>query len=546
MTFKKKVLAAATAVALAITPAASSFDPTYEASCLSRFDPKEVLLGYQKRWIADESPLKIAEKSRRTGLTWAEAADASLTAGAARGQGGTNHFYVGSNKEMAREFIDAAAMWAKVFDKAAGEIQEEMFVDDGQDGKEILTFAIYFASGFKVQALSSNPSNLRGMQGNVTIDEAAFHDRLAEVLKAALALTMWGAKVRLISTHNGIDNLFNELINDSRAGKKDYSIHRVTLDDACAEGLYQRICQIRGIAWSQAAEDEWKAKLLKATATEEDALEEYFCVPKSGGGSYLSRALIESRMASVEHSGPVIRLEKKNDFGEWPEGLRTAEIADWCSSELLPILLTLDQSRPHVFGEDFARSGDLTVIDVGELAQDLHIKTKLQVELKNIPFRQQEQILFYIVDRLPRLRGGAMDARGNGQALAEYARDRYGSEVIECVMLSESFYREQMPRFKSHFEDALLTIPRDDDTRTDLQALVINNRGTPCLGDVRTGKEKERHGDAAISLFLMVYATTLDGAPIEFTPIPKSDHRNPNAHASAHEDDDHQLQRGCW
>ncbi|MCG9965201.1 hypothetical protein [Shewanella cutis] len=546
MTIKSKVLGVATAVALAITPTASSFDPSYEASCLSRFDPKEVLLGYQKRWIADESPLKIAEKSRRTGLTWAEAADAALTAGAARGQGGTNHFYVGSNKEMAREFIDAAAMWAKVFDKAAGEIQEEMFVDDGQDGKEILTFAIYFASGFKIQALSSNPSNLRGMQGNVTIDEAAFHDRLAEVLKAALALTMWGAKVRLISTHNGIDNLFNELINDSRAGKKDYSIHRVTLDDACSDGLYQRICQIRGIAWSQAAEDEWKAKLLKATATEEDALEEYFCVPKSGGGSYLSRALIESRMASIEQSGPVIRLEKKNDFGEWPEGLRTAEIADWCSRELLPILLTLDQSRPHVFGEDFARSGDLTVIDVGEIAQDLHIKTKLQVELKNIPFRQQEQILFYIVDRLPRLRGGAMDARGNGQALAEYARDRYGSEVIECVMLSESFYREQMPRFKSHFEDALLTIPRDDDTRADLQALVINKRGTPCLGDVRTGKEKERHGDAAISLFLMIYATTLDGAPIEFTPIPKSDHRNPNAHASAHEDDDHQLQRGCW
>lgn len=546
MTIKKRVLAAATEVALAITPTASSFDPTYEASCLSRFDPKEVLLGYQKRWIADESPLKIAEKSRRTGLTWAEAADASLTAGAARGQGGTNHFYVGSNKEMAREFIDAAAMWAKVFDKAAGEIQEEVFVDEGQDGKEILTFAIYFASGFKVQALSSNPSNLRGMQGNVTIDEAAFHERLAEVLKAALALTMWGAKVRLISTHNGIDNQFNELINDSRAGKKDYSIHRVTLDDACHEGLYKRICQVRGIEWSQAAEDDWKAKLLKATATEEDALEEYFCVPKSGGGAYLNRALIEARMASVTDSGPVVRLKKDDAFGQWPEGLRAAEILKWCEDELKPVLDSLDPARPHCFGEDFARSGDLTVIDVGEIAQDLHIKTKLQVELKNIPFRQQEQILFYIVDRLPRLRGGAMDARGNGQALAEYAQDKYGSEVIACVMLSESFYREQMPRFKSHFEDGLITIPRDDDTSTDLRALSINRRGTPCLGDLRTGQEKERHGDAAISLFLMVYASTLDGAPIEFTPIPRSNHRNPNAAASAHEDDDHQTQRGCW
>lgn len=38
------------------------------------------------------------------------------------------------------------------------------------------------------------------------------------------------------------------------------------------------------MVWSQAAEEEWKAGLLKDTATEEDALEEYFCVPKQGGG----------------------------------------------------------------------------------------------------------------------------------------------------------------------------------------------------------------------------------------------------------------------
>lgn len=125
------------------------------------FDENEVLLGYQRRWIADESPLKIAEKSRRTGITWAEAADAALTASKAKSAGGTNHFYVGSNKEMAREFIDAAAMWAKAYDLAAADVCEEVLVDDDKD---ILTFVIYFASGFKVQALSSNPSNLRGMQ----------------------------------------------------------------------------------------------------------------------------------------------------------------------------------------------------------------------------------------------------------------------------------------------------------------------------------------------------------------------------------------------
>lgn len=35
---------------------------------------------YQQRWVADASPLKVIEKSRRTGITWAEASDNVLTA----------------------------------------------------------------------------------------------------------------------------------------------------------------------------------------------------------------------------------------------------------------------------------------------------------------------------------------------------------------------------------------------------------------------------------------------------------------------------------
>lgn len=65
------------------------------------------------------------------------------------------------------------------------------------------------------------------------IDEAAFHESLEELLKAALALNMWGAGVRLISTHNGVDNPFNEYIQDAGEGRKDYSVHRITLDDGC-------------------------------------------------------------------------------------------------------------------------------------------------------------------------------------------------------------------------------------------------------------------------------------------------------------------------
>ena len=47
-----------------------------------------LLLPYQRRWIEDPAEWKIAEKSRRTGLTWAEAVAATLAAAKARNAGG--------------------------------------------------------------------------------------------------------------------------------------------------------------------------------------------------------------------------------------------------------------------------------------------------------------------------------------------------------------------------------------------------------------------------------------------------------------------------
>ncbi len=471
------------------------------------FDKNEVLLDYQKKWIADNSQLKIAEKSRRTGLTWAEAADDALIASKKKSDGGSDVFYIGTNKEMAREFIDAVAMWAKMFNYAAGDVKEEEVITD--EGKDILTYVIYFTSGFKVKALSSNPKNLRGMQGVVVIDEAAFHEYLAEVLKAALALTMWGAKVRLISTHNGTDNLFNELITDSRAGKKRYSIHTITLDDACEQGLYQRICQVTKQQWSPAEEDEWKKNLLNDTASEEDALEEYFCVPKNGSGRWLTRALIEQRMSAET---PIVRLQKKDDFALLDEAVRRREITDWCDDNLKLILENLDVKQRHYVGEDFARSGDLTVLAIASENQQLELSVQCLVELGNIPFKQQEQIVKYILAYLPRFSGGAFDARGNGQYLAETITDKYSS-LIDSVMLSEKWYRENTAAFKSALEDGTLTdIPKDSDVLSDLRSFEVI-KGVPRIPDKRvksTDGNSKRHGDSAIALLLMHYISRTD------------------------------------
>src|SRR5690349_24280103 len=128
---------------------------------------------------------------------------------------------------MALEFIETAAEWARKFNKAA-RAAEEIAIED--ESRNLLAYRIRFASGHKIVALSSRPSNLRGKQGRAIIDEAAFHENLPELLKAALAFTMWGGLVRVISTHNGADNAFNQLVNDIRAGRRPFSLHRVTLD----------------------------------------------------------------------------------------------------------------------------------------------------------------------------------------------------------------------------------------------------------------------------------------------------------------------------
>lgn len=466
-----------------------------------------VFLPYQQRWFEDEAQIMFAEKSRRTGLTWAEAGRNVVKAARPRRRQGCNTFYVGSKKEMALEYIAACALFAKAFNELAeADVYEQTFWDEGKQ-EEILTYMIRFPkSGFKIQALSSRPSNLRGLQGDVVIDEAAFHDSLEELLKAALALTMWGNKVRLISTHNGVENLFNQYIEDARAGRKDYSIHRITLDDAIADGLYKRICYVTGQTWSPEGEKKWRDDLYKNAPNTESAEEEYGCIPKHSGGAWLSRALVESRMSA---DTPVLRWACPPGFELLPDHIRSADCRDWLEANLAPLLAALPADAISFNGEDFGRTGDLTVHVPLIQQQNLVRRVPFILELRNVPFRQQEQVCFYLLDRLPGFTGGAFDARGNGQFLAEYAMQRYGASRILQVMLTESWYREHMPPVKAALEDGTLDgLPKDADVLADLRAVQIV-KGVPRIPDSRsTGEDQgKRHGDAAVAVALAYYAS---------------------------------------
>ncbi|HEY0155465.1 MAG TPA: hypothetical protein VGB92_25945 [Longimicrobium sp.] len=474
-----------------------------------------VLLPYQQRWVADPSPVKVCEKSRRIGLTWAEAADDTLAAASASGE---DTLYIGYDKALAIEFVETCAMWARAFQLAAGEIEDAGDVlEDADREKGITAYRVRFASGHKIVALSSRPQTLRGKQGRVVIDEGAFHEDLDAVLKAALALIIWGGKVRIISTHDGEDNEFNQLVTDVRAGRVPYTLHRITFEEAMAEGLYRRICQKQKIQWSGEGEAAFREMIYGMYRHNAD--EELGVIPRSGGGVYIPGSLVEARMRD---GIPMVRWEQTNEFAELPKAVRETETLAWGMEHLEPLLRLLNPNLRSYFGEDFGRTGDLTVLWPGQMMQNLVRYTPFIVELRNIPFEQQAQIVFFICDRLPRFYAAKFDARGNGQYLSEVAMQRYGSGRVEQVMLSPKWYRENFPRYKAALEDAMVILPKDDDVLADHRLVKVVN-GVPGIPDKARTKGtdgKQRHGDTAIAGVLSYAASCADTPTYDYEPAP--------------------------
>lgn len=474
----------------------------------------DVLLPYQKAWLGDKSPVKVVEKSRRIGLTWAQALDDVLKASTS-GRDGMDVLYISFNQDMTREYIDTCAEWAKKLQIVAGKVNEDIFRDG--DEREIKAFRIDFASGHKILALSNRPSNLRGKQGRVIIDEAAFVEDLPELLKAALALLMWGGQVIIISTHDGAENPFNELIQDVRAGNLPYSLHRITLDDALSAGLYRRICRVTKQDWTPEAEEAWRADLIKTYGDGAD--EELFCIPRQSSGAYLTTSMIEACMEAA----PVLTwTPPADDFVDWPLPVAERYTKGWMAEQLEPLLSGLPKDRAHFCGVDFGRSGDLSVFWPATEEKDLRLVPPFVLELRNCPHRTQQQILFAILERLPRFSGVSLDARGNGSALAEAARQQYGPEQVREVMISESWYRETMPLLKAGIEDKTLLLPRDAGILSDFRSLRVV-KGVARVPEQRIkDKTGGRHGDSVIACAMMLDAHKELGSaePWDYVGIP--------------------------
>lgn len=491
------------------------------------FDPlaEGVLMAHQVEWVRIKAPIKACPKGRRTGITFATALDKTITAASRKSAGGSNVFYIGDTKEKGLEFIGYCAKFARTIARAQGQgvssIEEFLFEDQDERGtsKFITSYRIRFSSGFQITALSSRPANIRGLQGIVIIDEAAFHPDVQGVLDAATALLIWGGSIEVISSHNGKRNPFKQFCDDIEAGRygPEAKVLTVTFDDAVSNGLYERSMMMAGKPMLVDEKAAWYARIRNAYGPRKAAMrEELDAIPRDGNGVAIPTIWID---AAMRQERPVLRLLLDDDFAAKPANERESWCEEWIRLNLAPLLATLDAQRVHVGGYDFARHRDFSVALPIELTQTLVRRVPFVVEMHKVPTKQQQQITWALWRGLPRWSGTAIDATGNGEIIAEYTADEFGPELIHQIKLNRGWYGTYMPKMAQTFEDGMFDLPRDASHSDDLRAIEIVD-GIMMVSDVRRADLKDpelfRHGDFAIALCLGHYASLHLSGAIDF------------------------------
>ncbi|EOE1791851.1 TPA: hypothetical protein M5M69_004647 [Citrobacter freundii] len=476
-----------------------------------------VLMAHQVEVLKIRKSILAVPKGRRAGITFSFGFDAVLTAAARKNSGGMDVYYIGDTKEKGLEFIGYCAKFSRVIAEqqvdSVSSIEEFLFEDQDDEGKtrRITAYRIRYASGFQVVALSSRPANIRGLQGMVIIDEAAFHQDVQGVLDAATALLIWGGRIVVISSHNGRTNPFNTFVTDIEKGLygEDAAVYTVTFDDAVANGLFERVCFMKGEAPTLEAKAAWYSRIRNAYGPRKAAMrEELDAVPRDGNGICIPGVWIEAAMPPGDDR-VVLRLTLDNDFAAKSRREREAFADDWIKRYLNPVLASLDLSLRYAMGEDFARHRDFSSIVLMSIQPNLYRRVPLVIEMHNVPTRQQEQILWYLLHYLSRF-SGAMDATGPGQTLAEYTADEFGTTRIAQINLNRAWYAMWMPKLIQAFEDGVITVPADDNIKQDLHS-IEDIDGIPMVSPVRKEDLKDpelyRHGDTAIALALAWYAS---------------------------------------
>ena len=441
-----------------------------------------LLLPYQRRWVLDTARIKVMEKSRQIGISWASAYSLVRRKALA---GARYDAWVSSRDEIqARLFLDDCRHFAGILHTAVKDLGVQLIEDEK-------TYVLEFANGCKINSMSSSADAQAGKRGDRLLDEFALHKDPRKLYAIAYPGITWGGQLEMVSTHRGSHNFFNEIITEIRekGNPKKISLHRVTLEDALNDGFLYRLQQKLPPDDERQEMDEadYFNFIRGGCADEESFLQEYMCVPADDASAFLTCDMI----AACEYDRNPANLSDCSDLSD------------------------LTDSKALYIGVDVGRNHDLTVIWVNGFEAERHLCRRLIV-LENRKFSEQEEILYSFL-ALPNMRRCCIDASGLGMQLAERAAEKFGSYRVEGVKFSGPVKEELAYPFRAVFEDRNIRIPNDPKLRADLRAI---KKETTAAGNIRFSADRGEngHSDRFWAGALSVHACACGDGPCRFEP----------------------------
>lgn len=470
-----------------------------KARCIPK-DPDALFLPYQARWVRDQARLKLAEKSRQIGFSWATAYAADERTSSV---GYKHDQWVSSRDEMqAKLFLEDCKQFAKALQVGAQDLGEQVI--DAE--RRISAYVLEFSNGRRIHSMSSNADAQAGKRGGRILDEFALHPDPRKLWTIAYPGITWGGGMELISTHRGSHNFFNTLVREAREGgnPKGISLHRVTLQDALEQGFLYKLQQAlpRDDERQDMTESEYFDFIKSGTADSESFAQEYMCVPADDDSAFLEYDLI----ASAEYATDV----------------------DWEARQGGQLYLGLDIGRKH----------DLTVLWVLEKLGDVFYTRHVET-LQNMTKGEQEKIIWPWIDRCQRT---CLDYTGLGIGWGDDAVAKFGSYKVEPVTFTTNVKERLAYPVRSKMEDRLLRIPYDQKIRADLRSVT---KQTTAAGNIRFTAERtvDGHADRFWALALAVEAASQPVGEIECTLAPRRHQALPE---HDHDNDDNQTGAGTW
>ena len=244
-----------------------------------------LLLPYQRRWVLDPARIKVMEKSRQIGISWASAY--ALVRRKAQ-LGARYDAWVSSRDEIqARLFLEDCKMFAQILNIVAEDLSCSLLEDNRSS-----SYVLRFRSGVKINSMSSSPDAQAGKRGDRLLDEFALHKDPRKLYAIAYPGITWGGQLEMVSTHRGSHNFFNEIITEIRekGNPKKISLHRVTLEDALNDGFLHRLQKKLAPDDERQEMDEtdYFNFIKGGCADEESFLQEYMCVPADDASAFLT------------------------------------------------------------------------------------------------------------------------------------------------------------------------------------------------------------------------------------------------------------------